>query len=363
MSACCVGTMTPPEPALLDRIRAHAAAGDRYGAALTDELGWLHAAGLLAAALPEAVSGQRSWSDDPVAMFDLLRAIGAANLAVGRVFEGHVNAVQLIGVYGTPALRRLCAAEVAGGALYGVWGADAADPLQGSRVGADLCLDGGKIFCSGLGLVRRALVSVGVAGRTQLVCVPAQDPARADADQWRVSGMRATRSGGYDLTGVCVGADALVGGPDDYFAEPHFLGGMVRMCAVQLGGLDALVDEVAAALHRRGKAGDALARLRLGEIASWRALAAGVTVEVARALARGDAPGQIAHAAVLMREGVEQCIVQALALAERALGTELHREDKAISRIRRDLSFYIRQAAVDERLMAVAGRMLDRAAG
>jgi len=367
MSACCAGMMTPPEPpAIADalaRIRARAGASDHYGAGLAEEIGGLHDAGLLVAALPERLTGRRTWSDDPVAMVEILRAVGAANLSVGRLFEGHVNAVQLIGLYAAPSLQRRCVEDATAGKLYGVWGADAAEALHGTWSADGLQLSGGKIFCSGLGLVHCALVSVGVEGQTQLACVEVLDNDRADSDQWRMSGMRATASGGYDFSGMCVPADALVGGPGDFFVEPHFLGGMVRMCAVQLGGFDALIDAAVAALRRRDKAGDPVARLRLGEMASWRALGAGATAEVAHALVRNDPPDRIADAAVLMREGVETCIVRVLALAERALGTELHRETTLLSRIRRDLSFYIRQAAVDERLIAVGGRLLDSGSG
>jgi hypothetical protein len=128
---------------------------------------------------------------------------------------------------------------------------------------------------------------------------------------------------------------------------------MMRMGAVQLGGLDALLEETVAALRIRGKGQDDLAALRIGQIASLLGMASAIVERLARHLADGAPPKDIAREAVLMREGVEHCIVQALEIAERGLGTMAHREDSAISRLRRDLSFYIRQAAVDERLMGV----------
>jgi hypothetical protein len=79
---------------------------------------------------------------------------------------------------------------------------------------------------------------------------------------------------------------------------------------------------------------------------------------VARTIAQGAPTDEIASDAVLMREGVEHCIVAALEIIERGLGTQLHRENLAVSRLRRDLSFYIRQAAVDERLIAVGFSLL-----
>lgn len=285
--------------------------------------------------------------------FAMLRRVGEASLPVGRLFEGHVNAAQLIGLYGAPSLQKRCAKAVRGGALLGVWGADGTTPLTTRTFEEGYELSGSKAFCSGLGLVKAALVSAPMAGRTHLFYVDVQDDARMDKAQWQVSGMRATRSGGYDFQGVTLTEDAAIGGPDAYFIEPYFLGGMMRMGAVQLGGFDALLEECASALWRRGKGDDSLSRLRIGQIASLRAMALATVERLARRIADQAEPSDIARDAVLMREGLEHCIVQAFEIAERGLGTMAHREASVISRLRRDLSFYIRQAAVDERLMAV----------
>jgi alkylation response protein AidB-like acyl-CoA dehydrogenase len=346
---------------LCERIAGAAAERDRDGADLASEIDWLRQAGLLRAALPAVLSGQHGWSDDPLAVAAMLRAIGQASLPVARLFEGHINAAQLIGVNGSAPLQRRVAVLVERGALLGVWGADGPNPLLARRDAGGVHLSGAKIFCSGLGIVAMALVSTGLDGHTLLLCVEADDPARADPAQWQVSGMRATRSGGYDFTGLVVPAEAVVGAPDSYYDEPWFLGGMYRMCAAQVGGLDALLNATVAACRDRGKAADPLAQLRVGEVASLRAMAAAVTWDVARRLAETPQADGLAHAAVLMREGVERCVVETLALVERTLGTELHRETSVLSRVRRDLSFYIRQAVVDARLIMVGKGLLNGA--
>lgn len=376
MSACCNGAMPqintaapmirtrkPSLDAILSRIGMAAARRDQHGEGLGEEIGWLREYGLLVEALPAALSGTSTWSDEPLALLGVLRRIGAASLPVGRLFEGHVNAAQLVGSYAAPSLRRRCAEAVRSGALLGVWGADGEDPLMAEATPSGFVLSGTKAFCSGLGLVEMALVSATTNDRTRLFCVDVRDPARADHGQWQVSGMRATRSGGYDFSDIVVPVDAAVGGPDAYYAEPGFLGGMYRMCAVQVGGFDELLVQVVAALRARGKGGDPLAQLRVGRIASLRALAVHVTEAIARHIVAGAPADEIARAAVLMREGVERCIVGALEITERCLGTEVHRENSAVSRLRRDLSVYIRQAAVDERLMAVGSWYLAEETG
>ncbi len=361
MSGCCNGAMPTAETqhsslfAALSRIRAAAPGRDQTGEGLGEEIGWLRDLGLLAEAFP----GAAPWSTDPLAIFDLLRRIGAASMPVGRLFEGHVNAAQLVELHGAPSLRQRCIRVVRGGGLIGVWGADGEQPLLATAGDSGFSLSGTKAFCSGLGLVEMALVSAWDGNHTRLFCVDVRDPARADQAQWQVSGMRATRSGGYDFSGIVLPPDAAVGGPDAYYAEPQFLGGMYRMCAVQSGGLDELLSEVATALRARGKAGNALAQLRVGRIASLCTMAARSTEAVARRVAECAPPGAIAREAVLMREGVEHCIVAALEITERCLGTMVHREASAVSRLRRDLSVYIRQGAVDDRLMAAGSWYLS----
>lgn len=337
----------------LERIRKSAGRKDQSGEGLDEEIGWLGEAGLLVEALPQAVSGKASWSDDPLACIAVLRRIGAASLPVGRLFEGHVNAAQLVGLYGEASLQRRCAEAVRGGALLGVWGADGVDPVTAHALAPGFALTGKKAFCSGLGLVKAAVVSAPMGNQTHLFYTDVDDPDRMDNGQWEVSGMRATRSGGYDFRDVTLPDDAAVGGPDAYYIEPHFLGGMMRMGAVQLGGLDALFEETITALRKRERVEDGLVALRIGQIASFREMALGTVERLARRLADQAPPAEIAREAVLMREGVEHCIVRVLEIAERGLGTLAHRETSAVSRLRRDLSFYIRQAAVDERLMAV----------
>ncbi len=340
-------------------IAARATAADAPDATLDAEIGLLRDAGVLFSALPTTLSGTLGWPDRPVAVAAVLRALGRASLPVGRLFEGHVNAAQLIGIYGTPALRRRALGLVADGGLLGVWGADGADPVRGCRDGARFRLIGGKAFCSGLGLVQLALLSV-AAGGARLVAVDVAAAERSDAAAWAMSGMRATRSGTYDFTGLTVGADAVVGGVDDYYREPYFLGGMYRMGAVQVGGIDALIAAFVAALQQRGQTADPVQQYRLGECATLQFLAGSAVEQLALALDRGDDTARIAHNAVLMREGIEHCATEILRRIERGAGTAAHCTGSDLDRCRRDLGLYIRQGALDIRLKAAGAAMVSQ---
>ena len=347
----------------LERIREAAPARDAEDdASLTREIGWLHEAGALVGALPESLTGRPSWSDDPRAVADVLRSVGRASLPVGRLFEGHVNAAQLIGLYGECALFEHSVRRVKAGRLLGVWGADGPDPVQAAPFAEGFRLKGAKVFCSGLGVVGTAVVSAALRGEVNLFAVDVTEESRADPSQWRVSGMRATRSGGYDFNRMEVAASQRLGGPGDYYVEPYFLGGMYRICAVQAGGLEALMDALAASLRRRPRASEFMSQHRVGAVASRVSTAIAVTDQLARALVAGCEPRLMAREAVLGREAVERCAVEALEIVERAVGTEAHREATLVSLIRRDLSFYIRQAAVDERLAEVGRQFLNPSA-
>ena len=54
--------------------------------------------------------------------------------------------------------------------------------------------------------------------------------------------MRASMSYDVDFSDVAVDHDALLGMPDDYFAEPWFSAGCIRFGAVQLGGAEEQFD-------------------------------------------------------------------------------------------------------------------------
>ncbi len=79
-----------------------------------------------------------------------LRAAGARDLAWGRLYEGHVNALQLIARLGDGAQRARAEADVAAGRLFGVWNTQAADGVRIAVADAGgVTLAGRKTFGSG----------------------------------------------------------------------------------------------------------------------------------------------------------------------------------------------------------------------
>lgn len=352
---------------LMASIAERADEAERDPAGLTVEIAALAEAGLLAACLPVDRGGTGLGIDSRTAarVFTLLRELGRANLSVGRLFEGHINAIKLIELYAAPAWKECAFDAVAEGALLGVWGADGRRPLRFSRVGDGIRLDGEKQFASGLGLVRFAIVTMRAGeqrgGPPQLALLDVSDPARQDPAAWTATGMRATLSGRYDFSGITIDSAQCIGRPGDYEREPHFEGGVWRYCAVHLGGAEALVELWRQALAARGRLDDPFQIARFARANGLcRAmyhflLTTSQTVEQAAVSNEAAIEAAVADA-LLARQFTEDCCVEILALAEKSLGTSAHMVG-SLERMRRDLSLFIRQAAPDAKLLK-AGRHL-----
>ncbi len=344
-------------------VAGNADRADRSNTGLTAEIARLREAGLLAACLPPAHGGIGLGMGDSNRTtrlaVDVLRRLGRANLSVARLIEGHLNAVKLIVLYAEPALAHGIFAEVAEGALLGVWAADSEPRLVAEGSGDVLALAGAKRFASGLGLVSYALVALDEGGEQRLAVVEVDDAGRQDAPAWNAAGMRATLSGRFDFTGMAIHRRHLVGGPGDYRREPHFEGGVWRYCAAHVGGAQALIETWRALAEGRGALDEPLQLARLGRAVALADAAAATVekcaIEVEAAAGDADAIERAVARALLARQFVEEACVEIMALAERSLGTQAHDRHSTVERQRRDLSLFLRQAALDAKLLKAAG--------
>lgn len=326
--------------AVFASIARRATAADRGESDLRADISALIESGLLARLTRACQPG-----GDTLLACDTLRALGRANLSVGRLVEGHVNAIRLIWLYGESAQKSDADETV----LHGVWGADADPPVRiVRRTGKEVWLSGRKKFCSGLGVVGRAVVTAatGDDAAPQMVLIEAADPHRASLGSWQVSGMRATNSGSYNLSDHCA---IVLGQPGDFLREPHFEGGIWRYLALQTGGLEALVEGVRRMLGARAAQPLNAARLAdlfiAAETARLWVESAALAIEASRADAR------VVSRVLLARQAIDAACQQAIALSERSVGTAAFLERGPIDRVRRDLAFFLRQADLDGKMM------------
>ena len=347
----------------LPAIAARAEALDaRDGALPAEDVEELAAAGLLVAPLPRPLGGL-GWGSEPrgaAGLLQALRLIGRASLPLGRLYEGHVNALRLVMRHGTPDQCAAAAAAARDGLLFGVWNSES--PTVSLRIEGAV-LRGGKVLCSGVGLVERALVTgrEGGAGPQHMLLVPLPRATdRADLSRWTPMGMRASATGGIDLDGVAVTPAMRLGAPDAYLGQPDFSAGAWRFLAVQLGGIEAVAEAMRQHLRRTGRGGDPHQAARLGGV-----LAAAETARLwlreASRLAEDGAAGAIAHVN-LARGVVERAGLDVMEAATRSVGLQGLMRPHPLERLLRDLGTYLRQPAPDFALVSAAAAGLEHAA-
>ena len=291
----------------------------------------------------------------PAAWLDLARllyAAGRRDLPLGRVLEGHIDALQIVLRYGTPAQGAHAIAKAGAGRLFGVWNADRpGEPatLRGDR------LSGGKAFASGAGLVTDALVSVDAAGDRQLLLVDLDmTPPAIDRSWWRVTGMARSETHLVGWSGATVPPDARIGAPGDYVREPWFSGGALRFAAVQAGGIAALVDGTRDHLIGVGRSDDPFQRGRLADLYGTAQAAADAVRRAALGWSVEDVPGTLARVAAA-RVAVYEASENALRLAAAAVGLQAMFINHPMAEAMRDLDTYLRQPAPDAQRLAAGG--------
>jgi len=344
------------ECGVFDAIAARAVAADAGEESIGSDLELLAASGLLEELVAACLPG-----GEVVRGVTLLRRLGRASLAVGRLVEGHLNACKLIALYGDKPLPETRSGG--GSPLLGVWGADGDPPVRLRLTQPDgrVTLTGRKRFCSGLGILQRGVVLAETEeGAPQMVLADVTDARRADNGDWKVSGMRATRSGSYDFDGV---EGRLLGQTGDFLIEPHFEGGIWRYLALKAGATEALAEAIRQVMRARPERDTALNRDRLLRATAAAHSARLWTEAAARAVEATGADRSVVALPLAAREVVEDAARTALGLADRVLGTASFRLGDRVDLIRRDLGFYLRQADLDGKVDRAAGAILAHEAG
>jgi alkylation response protein AidB-like acyl-CoA dehydrogenase len=315
----------------------------------------LRDAGLLMAPVPVEFGGfGLHTTGDGRSLFQLLHLLGYADLSLGRIFEAHVNALELIRHYGTPRQMEAAALAAQAGDLFALWVTDPAK--QGVRLSRDFTLTGEKWFCSAAGAAKQALITAQTEAGSQMVLVPLTPRIPVTDRGVKLAGMRAAATGSVDFTSVVVAQEALIGEPGDYLREPVFSTGAWRSSAVALGGLAALIDTAKDELCSRGRADNPFQRMRFGQSAIAHETGRLWMLEVVKRVDAAIGVGDEAVAYVnLARTAIEAVCLDALRHIQRSLGLSAFMQGSRAERIARDLATYLRQPAPDEALVEAAG--------
>lgn len=352
---------------LLDRIAELAPDTDKEGDFPERAFTELADAGLLAITLPghdlDFTQGQTA------RLLHLLKRIGSANLAVGRVYEGHINALYLIHLYATPEQQATWYADASRyRRLFSVWNTQAEDGVRINEVNGSYRLTGAKTFCSGAGWVHRPLITghlqTGSKNGWQMAIVPTErvGEIRQDARFWQPLGMRASASFKLDFTGIDVAESDLLGQPGDYLRQPYFSGGAIRFAAVQLGGAEAIFQATRSFLMTMSRTDDLLQQTRLAEMAyliesgnQWLQTAGDKTDQW---LTQETDWTTIVGYANMTRTAIEEICLRVMPLAERCVGARGLLRPNSFERLHRDLTLYLRQPAPDATLVDIGKYVL-----
>lgn len=344
---------------LRDQLLGWAADTSEDGGFPHREFAAIRQAGLLAITLPGAPLDQSRSSTSR--LLQLLQLLGYANLSVGRIYEGHLNALLLIYLFGTPAQQSRFYADARSGHLFGVWNTQMDDGIhlhpddEGGFV-----IEGSKSFCSGSIQVTRPIISgvlhtaSGMENGWQLAVVPLdRHQVTEDKTFWKPLGMRNSVSHKIDFTGVRLRPDELLGGAEDYNRQPHLSGGAIRFAAVQLGAAEFLLGATRDFLANCGRTHDSYQLSRIGQMA--------IRVEsgklwLQRAGQINDSEkevDEIVHYANMTRTIIADHCGEVLRLAEISVGARGMLHPHPFARIHNDLSMYLRQPAPDATLEAI----------
>lgn len=300
----------------------------------------------------------------------LVRAASYADVSLGRLVDGHANALRRLALHVDAPVARADLAAAARGALrLGVWGAD---PAGGEGAPARIVPDGHrgaaiagtKVFCSGAGGLQRAFVLArgaadGAPARFAYVDLTDPGTVTVDAAWFGAAGMRASVSHRVTFAGAPVlwAADA----PDTLLAEPWLAQDGVCTAAGWVGGADRAVDEAVAAVRARSAPpgdADALAAAAL----SRRARGLGLWLEDAAARCAEHAEDAPA-AGLLARAAIAEDAGRLLDDACRLAGSRALAAGGALERAAADLRLYVLQHRLDPALARLGHALLAPEAG
>jgi alkylation response protein AidB-like acyl-CoA dehydrogenase len=351
---------------VLTQISEDAAGRDADPAFPNQSFRALSEAGLLALPVP-GPSGTRGRRTSFGEEWRILRAVARADGSVGRIFDGHLNAVERVSVLASEPLRtRELEAVVSGKLLLGVWGSD---PIPGEGPPAYIVetesgpvLEGVKTFCSGSTGLDRALVLVrgaeGTLSSPLLAYVDLKGGGlEVDQTWFRGSGMRSSESHRVVFRGARV--LTVLGEPGELVREPYFARDAIRTTATWAGIADSAVDATLETLAAKSAdcEPDDIVSLAVG-----RMLSAQKTIdrwlEHAAQEADTDPEKSLTGFSTELRATVATCCQKILDEAARACGSHPFAIASPLDRARRDLELFLLQHRLEPALVRTGRRAI-----
>ena len=167
--------------------------------------------------------------------FATLADWASIDLSLGRLCEGHADALAILAEAGRVPVT---------GASYGVWASRSGSATTfAERVPGGWSLSGTKEFCSGSGIVDRALLTT-VTGEGYLlfdISVAEQVVAQLEGS-WAAVGMAHSASHTLQFGGPVISNDHVVGGANFYLERAGFWFGACAVASCWFGGAVGLLN-------------------------------------------------------------------------------------------------------------------------
>jgi alkylation response protein AidB-like acyl-CoA dehydrogenase len=176
-------------------------------------------------------------SGDTWRRFTSLAEQASIDLSLGRLSEGHADALAILAEADRKPVDN---------AAYGVWASRSKSTRTvAERVSGGWQLRGAKEFCSGSGIVDRALVAAETSEGLMMFDVDVdQQVTSVVPDSWPSVGMAASHSETLEFGGPPIDDDDVIGSAEFYLERPGFWFGAIGVAACWYGGAVGVVNDL-----------------------------------------------------------------------------------------------------------------------
>lgn len=326
-------------------------------------LEWVQDQNLHLVTLPKLLGGKElGISSGNTELLTILKKVGNYNLSMGRIFEGHINALLLIEQFGNSLQKNSSYQEAKEGMLFGIWNAELPfEPLKLDIKPNYFILNGAKFFCSGGSYIYRPIITASKPqGKQMIIAHLNKYNLKEDFSYWDPLGMEGSRSCRFDFTGIKIETSQLLGNIDDYEKEPDFTGGAARFAAVQLGAVEGVIEDTIFHLTKNKRARDPYQKHRIAKLQIlrtrgnlWLERAGEITDQ------KNKDPEAYINFSDLFRTEIRQTAQEVLNICEYAIGLQSMMGDHPLQQKIRDLMVYLKQPGPDAALCRIGDRIID----
>jgi hypothetical protein len=262
--------------------------------------------------------------------------VGREDLSLARLAEAHWDALAILAEAGHKPDT---------GTIYGVWAAEAPDKILRMN---GLSISGIKPFCSGAGIIDRALVTV-KEPKALLVDVDLRvrkESLNFDDGMWNTSAFAETKTSVATFDAVAFKGVDVIGNVGFYLQRPGFWHGACGPAACWAGGAAGILDW---AMKQKRNDPHTLAHLGAMKADIW-SLQSCLQTAGHEIDATWSSVEAAQSRAMILRHIVEQSCTDVLRRLGRAYGPHPLAIDAAMARRYQELDLYIRQSHAERDL-------------